>query len=251
MVCRDPDAALCRGGRVARNGAAFRPGGGGLSEPARFEAIELGCRRGGRAVFGGLGFAVEAGGALVLHGPNGAGKSSLLRILAGLLRPASGRLLWNGAPLGEDAEAHRARLHYVGHLDALKPLMTPRETLRFCAAMRGETARVDEALERLGLAALADMPGRYLSAGQKRRVALARLAASPAMLWLIDEPSVTLDAEATAALEAMMAAHRAAGGMIVLATHTGIAMEGAARLDLARFAATPARAAAGFEDETW
>lgn len=204
-------------------------------------------------MFGGLGFAVEAGGALVLHGPNGSGKSSLLRILAGLLRPASGRLLWGGAPVRDDAEARRARLHYVGHLDALKPLMTPRETLRFFAAMRGETARVGEALERLGLAGLADMPGRYLSAGQKRRVALARLIASPAALWLLDEPSVTLDADATAALEVMMAAHRAAGGMIVLATHTGIAIEGAARLDLARFAVTPARAgaAAGFEDETW
>jgi heme exporter protein A len=231
----------------------YQPGGGGLSEAARFEAVELSCRRGGRAVFGDLGFGLEAGGALVLHGPNGSGKSSLLRILAGLLRPAGGRLLWNGAPVGDDAEAHRARLHYVGHLDALKPLMTPRETLRFFAAMRGPPAKVEPALERLGLAGLADLPARYLSAGQRRRVALARLIASPAALWLLDEPTVTLDAEASAALEAMMADHRAAGGMIVLATHTGIALDGAARLDLTRFALAPARAeaASGFADETW
>lgn len=215
--------------------------------------MELCCRRGGRVVFGGLGFALEAGGALVLHGPNGSGKSSLLRILAGLLRPAGGRLLWNGAQVRDEPEAHRARLHYVGHLDALKPLMTPRETLRFFAALRGQPAGVEQALARLGLAGLADLPGRYLSAGQRRRVALARLIASPAALWLLDEPTVTLDAEASAALEAMMADHRAAGGMIVLATHTGIALDGAARLELTRFAVAPAHAdaAVGYDDETW
>lgn len=230
-----------------------------FDQPARFEAAELACVRGGRPVFGGLGFGLESGGALVLHGPNGTGKSSLLRILAGLLRPAGGRLLWNGAPVREDAESHRARLHYVGHLDALKPLMTPRETLGFFTANRGHQAAAEAALDRLGIADLAEVPGRYLSAGQKRRVALARLLASPARLWLLDEPTVTLDLDATARLEAMMAEHRASGGMVIVATHTSIALEGAARLDLSRFrpAPPPPTAMPGpgagtrFEDETW
>ena len=230
----------------------------GFDGPARLDARALDCGRGGRAVFGGLDFGLEAGGALLLHGPNGAGKSSLLRILAGLLRPAAGHLMWNGAAVRDDQEAHRARLHYVGHLDALKPLMTPRETLGFFAAMRGQQARADLALERLGLAGLAETPGRYLSAGQKRRVALARLIASPARLWLLDEPTVTLDLEATTRLEGLMAAHRAQGGMVVVATHTGLVLDGAARIDLSHFRGGRARSeragageAASFEDETW
>lgn len=230
-----------------------------FDQPARFEAAELACVRGGRPVFEGLDFAVESGGALLLHGPNGTGKSSLLRILAGMLRPAGGRLLWNGAGVRDDAEAHRARLHYVGHLDALKPLMTPRETLSFFAATRDRVAAAEAALGQLGIADLADVPGRYLSAGQKRRVALARLVASPARLWLLDEPTVTLDVDATARLEAMMAAHRASGGVVIVATHTGIALDGADRLDLSRFRPVRARrlasgaaaAAGSFEDEAW
>lgn len=230
----------------------------GFDHPARLEARGLDCVRGGRAVFGGLDVVLEAGGALLLHGPNGSGKSSLLRLLAGLLRPAGGRVLWNGAWIRDDEEAHRARLHYVGHLDALKPLMTARETLGFFAATRGKVASAEAALERLGIAGLGETPARYLSAGQKRRVALARLIASPARLWLLDEPTVTLDIEATTRLEALMAEHRAEGGMVIVATHTGLALDGAARLDLSRFLPTNARpamagsgAARPFEDEPW
>ena len=225
--------------------------------PARFAAEALGCVRGGRRVFECLDFVLEAGGALLLHGPNGAGKSSLLRILAGLLQPAEGRLTWNGAPVRDEPEAHRARLHYVGHLDALKPLLTPAETLAYLGASRGRTAEPARALEALGIARLADLPGRYLSAGQRRRVALARLVAAPATLWLLDEPTVTLDAEAARRLIDLMAAHRASGGMVVAATHSDLALEAAARLDLRDFhAATAPRApatlsTAAFEDETW
>jgi heme exporter protein A len=223
----------------------------------RFEAQELGCVRGGRAVFGGLGFALDAGGALVLRGPNGSGKSSLLRILAGLLRPTNGRLLWNGATVRETPDEHRARLHFVSHLDSVKPLMTAAETLGFLAVVRGERAAASMALDRLGIRHLADVPGRFLSAGQKRRVALARLVASPARLWLLDEPTVTLDAEAIGRLEAIMAEHRKSGGMVIAATHTDITVESAEQLDLGRFrsdgkhAAPRPDAAAAIDDETW
>lgn len=232
----------------------------GVSAETLFSAEDLACDRGGRAVFEGLEFSLGPGGALLLHGPNGTGKSSLLRILAGLLRPARGRLLWNGTPIADDPEAHRARLHYVGHLDSLKPLMTPAETLAFFAATRGKSADTKAALAAFGIADLADMPGRYLSAGQKRRAALSRLLASPATLWLLDEPTVTLDVESTAQLETLMAAHRAAGGMVIVATHTDIALEGAERLDLRAFRVVRrARAAVAAgqgatpddEDETW
>lgn len=203
-----------------------------LAQGARFAAENLACIRGERPVFSGLDFTLESGGALLLHGPNGSGKSSLLRILAGFLQPVDGRLTWNGAALGEAPEAHRERLHYVGHLDAVKPTLTVAENLRFWARSRGHPQAADDALARLGLDALADVPGRFLSAGQRRRAALARLLATPAPLWLLDEPTVTLDAEATARLEGIVRAHRAAGGMVVVATHTEIGLEEATRIDM-------------------
>jgi heme exporter protein A len=195
----------------------------------------------------------------MLQGPNGSGKSSLLRVVAGLLKPASGELLWNEQPIQAEPEAHRARLHYVGHLDAVKPAMTVAETLAFFARTRGSEALTSAALARFGLGGLKDIPGRFLSAGQKRRLALARLLATPAPLWLLDEPSVTLDTESCATLEALMAEHRADGGMIVLATHAALKLEGAQRLDLARYqAAAPAAVAGarsgranGFAEDAW
>jgi len=201
----------------------------------------LACRRGERLVFAGLDCRLEAGGALVLTGSNGSGKSSLLRLFATLLAPHAGRLLWGGAPVAEDSAGYRAQLHYVGHLDATKPAMTPRETLGFWAALRetAEPEAIEAALDRFGLAAVADWPCRWLSAGQRRRLALARLVAAPAPIWLLDEPTAALDAEGEARLVAAIAEHRGAGGRVALATHQKLALGDAATIVLDDFAAPP------------
>jgi len=201
-----------------------------------FEGRALTCIRGERLVFANLAFAVEPGGALVLTGPNGSGKSSLLRLMAGLLKPAAGELLWDGAAIAKDPEAHRERLHYLSHLDAVKPVLSALENLTFWAALRGGSpADAESALERLGLAALAEVPGRMLSAGQKRRLALARVLAAPAELWLLDEPTVGLDADSVARLDKAIAAHRETGGRLVVATHIALDMPGATSLAIEDF----------------
>jgi heme exporter protein A len=209
-----------------------------------FQARGLACLRGGRLVFTGLEFDLAPGGAVLLLGPNGSGKSSLLRLLAGLLAPAAGRLEWAGAPIAEDPEAHAARTHYLGHHDAVKPVLSVAETIGFWARLHQPdatraAAATRAALERFGLAPLADMPGRMLSAGQKRRTNLARLLAAPSPLWLLDEPTTALDRASVAVLEAVLAEHRAQGGMVVLSTHTPIALPGAAALQLDRFQPDP------------
>jgi heme exporter protein A len=189
--------------------------------------------RGGRRVFAGLSFSLAPGEVLVLRGPNGSGKSSLLRLLAGFLAPAGGELLWAGAKVAEDAAAHRLRLHYVGHAEALKGALTARENLAFAAALSGARgAEVAGALEGFDLLALAEVPVRFLSAGQKRRVALARLLAGLRPLWLLDEPGGGLDAASRRRLEQALARHRQGGGLAVLATHGDIAVEDALVLEL-------------------
>jgi heme exporter protein A len=201
-------------------------------------AEELSCRRGERLIFTGLSLIVRAGGAVVLTGANGSGKSSLLRLLATLLTPAVGRVSWGGAPVSEDIAAYRACLLYVGHLDAIKPALSVRETLGFWAAMRGvEAASLDRALTGFGLDRVADWPCRWLSAGQRRRLALARLIAIPAPLWLLDEPGAALDADGETRLDEAIAAHRATGGRLVVATHQAAALPGAIELRLGDFAA--------------
>lgn len=191
-------------------------------------AEALACRRGGRLVFEHLDFSLAAGEALVLRGPNGSGKSSLLRLLAGLSRPAAGHIAWTGHPI--DA-AHRSRLHYVAHADALKPTLTTAENLAFVAALAGGPVDIPAALDAFGLAPLADLPARFLSAGQRRRAALARLLASQRPLWLLDEPGVGLDRASRDRLEAAIDRHRTEGGIVVVATHGDVAVRAAQLLD--------------------
>jgi heme exporter protein A len=180
----------------------------------------------GRTVFCGLSFALQPGDALLVRGPNGSGKSSLLRLLAGFLRPAAGRLAWAGQPVSDNLPAYRARLHYVGHANAIKGVLSVRENLAFASRIRGQaTGSIDAALVTFDLAGLAEGPARHLSAGQQRRLALARLLAAPRDLWLLDEPAVGLDGASRARLEQAVTSHRADGGVAVIATHGDVAVD--------------------------
>ena len=214
------------------------------SVPPRFSGRELVCVRGERSVFARLSFALNPGGALLLVGPNGSGKSSLLRLLAGLSPPAAGALFRNGQRIGEDMEAHMAMIRYVGHLDAVKPALPVAESVMFWGGLvgldrRGACAAAVTAMTRFGIDRFADWPGRLLSAGQKRRVNLARLLLGTSDVWLLDEPTTALDQASVAVLGAVVAEHRDRGGMVVLSTHTGVDLPGAERLDMRDFTVDP------------
>ena len=189
-----------------------------------FTGDKLLCRRGGHVVFADLSFAAEPGQALVLRGPNGSGKSSLLRIAATLMAPAAGTLAWRGSPL--DAEQHRALLAYVGHGDAVKPVLTVRENLSFWAALAAPRddcgRRVDAALAAFGLDRLAGLRAQLLSAGERRCLGLARLLVADRPLWLLDEPTVGLDRDNVAFFTAVLDRHLAGEGLAIVATHIDI-----------------------------
>jgi len=189
----------------------------------RLSATELGCIRGSRRVFNCINLELSSGEALALAGPNGSGKSSLLRLIAGLLRPSAGRIeLAGGASESTIAE----QAHYLGHLDALKPSLTVAENLSFWVRyLRGDSAALPGALTALGLAGLADLPAAYLSAGQRRRLSLARLVAVPRAIWLLDEPTSALDSTGQERLTTLMRDHLAGGGLIVAATHGPLGIE--------------------------
>lgn len=179
----------------------------------------------------------------MLRGTNGSGKTSLLRLLATLIAPARGRLVWNGAPVETDVGAYRAALNYVGHQDGVKPGLTPRETLGFWLALRGSASRgaslLDNALAEFALEPVADWPCRWLSAGQRKRLALAGVVGARAVIWLLDEPTSALDHDGQLRLERAIAAHRAAGGLVVIASHTPIDIPCACTMMINDFAPAP------------
>lgn len=198
----------------------------------------LTCTRGDTTVFSALDFNVEPGDALIVRGANGSGKSSLLRLTAGYLAPTKGELRRDGVLVSEEPERHLTRLHYVGHLDALKPAFTVVENLTFWSRLFSvETvpaASISRALDRMGLSALSDMPTHYLSAGQRRRLALARLVASSRPLWLLDEPTASLDDAGSETLVELIAEHRLGGGMVMAAVHGGLAVPDVTTVRLGR-----------------
>jgi heme exporter protein A len=169
--------------------------------------------RGGRTLFSGLSFAAQAGGFVEIRGANGSGKTSLLRAIAGFLRPRSGRIGFQG--LDEPSTA----LHYIGHLNGIKPAASVRAHLRYWAGLLGGAEDEGDALLRLSLSRVADAPARALSQGQARRLALARLLIAPRPIWLLDEPGAALDATGRAMLAGLIEAHCAQGGLVVAAVH--------------------------------
>ena len=193
----------------------------------RLSAAGLAASRGGRPVFADLSFTLSSGELLAVTGPNGAGKSTLLRLIAGLLRPTAGTVVLEGA---EDADIG-TQSHYLGHLDALKPALTVRQNLNFWRKLWGG-GDVEAALDAVGLEPLGDLHAAVLSAGQKRRVALARLLVARRVLWLLDEPATALDAAAEAGLGRLIADHLAGGGMAIAATHRDLPLTPTAVLAL-------------------
>lgn len=184
-------------------------------------ASNLAVFRGERLVFRDISFAVAAGGFLMLRGANGAGKSSLLRAVAGLTPLAAGIIAWDGENALEDHPTHAGRIAWLGHLDAVKPALTVLENVP-----------APEALRSVGLQAYGELPARLLSAGQKRRLALARVIAAAAPLWLLDEPTTALDATSAAQFMEICESHRAGGGMIIASTHAPLELPGAKSLFL-------------------
>lgn len=187
------------------------------------EARQLECTRGERRLFSNLSFRIGRGQLLRVVGANGSGKTSLLRIMCGLVAPSAGELRWRGRSIRAEREEYSRNLVFIGHLNALKDDLTALENLQVAAALAGMSAQPESVmagLDRFGVAHCAELPAKVLSQGQRRRVALARLALSPAVpLWILDEPFSALDVGAVVELERLLAAHLVSGGMVVLTTH--------------------------------
>ncbi len=187
------------------------------------EAHDLACIRGERRLFRKLSFNTTAGQLLHVQGANGSGKTSLLRLLAGLALPSAGEVRWRGQPVRREREAFARELLYLGHLPALKDELSARDNLAWQQRLAGnqqDASALEQALAQMGLAREIDLPVRRLSAGQRRRAALARLhLAAAAPLWILDEPFTALDAAAVQTLSGVIAQHVATGGCVVLTTH--------------------------------
>ena len=195
----------------------------------------LSCVRGERPLFAGVELALDPGQWLHVRGANGVGKTSLLRLLAGLSQPAAGQIRWHGEPIADCAAAYRSNLLFLGHQGALKEDLTALENIELAGALDGlppPRADVAAALRRFGLQGREELPVRVLSAGQKRRVLLARLLTRKARLWVLDEPFTALDAKAVTMLSELIAEHVAQGGMAVVTSHQPVPMAGGKAVDL-------------------
>lgn len=200
------------------------------------QANQLECQRGDRVLFSDLNFTVEAGQLLLVEGENGAGKTSLLRLLCGLSRPAAGDVLWRGASIFSQRTVFHGEMAYLGHHGGVKLELTALENLAVACALRGPqpSHAMEDALYEVGLAGFADAPGRRMSAGQRQRLALARLLLSGAILWILDEPFTALDVDGIALVGGLLERHAANGGLAVLTSHQPVELKtGLKRLQLA------------------
>lgn len=202
----------------------------------RLDIIDIGCARGDRLLFDSINEQLKPGELLHVAGSNGSGKTTLLRTLCGLSRPAAGEIRWRDIPIQKLGDDYRADLAYLGHKDSVQGELTPAENLRTlaCASVDRTADRIDEALDRLGVAAYRSFPTKLLSQGQKRRAALARLLVQAKPLWILDEPFTALDAASCRLLGDILSAHLAGGGIAVLASHQpfDIAAVAVKRIDL-------------------
>jgi heme exporter protein A len=186
------------------------------------EVLNLGCARGERRLFSGLNFSLPGGSFLQVFGPNGSGKTSLLRITCGLLAPAAGEVRWDGTNINRLGEEYRAEIAYVAHQNGVKDELDPIENLRISSGLAGKALSKQEAqvvLQRVGLNKQEHLPARLLSAGQRRRLALSRLLASRARLWILDEPLASLDDEGATLARNLISEHLSNDGMAIIATH--------------------------------
>lgn len=185
------------------------------------EIRNLSCTREDRALFSGLNFNLTSGHAIQIEGPNGSGKTTLLRMLCGLRLADEGEIYWNGLDINEERAAFLGNLNYIGHAHGVKGELTPLENLRVSQALvaRNNRLPLDDALEKVGLSGFEDVPSRTLSAGQRRRVALARLLINPAPLWILDEPFTAIDIQGQKQIETMITQHVLDGGMAILTSH--------------------------------
>lgn len=205
------------------------------SLPAALEARAISCVRGERELFSGLHLQVFAGQCLHIRGENGVGKTSLLRLLTGLASPDSGEVLWNGHPIKKEASEYHSKLLFLGHRDALKEDLSAIENLRMYTAIDGIALSEQDAfsaLWRFGLKGREDLPVNYLSAGQKKRVLMARMVTRRAQVWILDEPFNALDSHAAQELQGLIAEHLEGNGLVLLTSHQPLAIPGLRVLDL-------------------
>jgi heme exporter protein A len=200
--------------------------------PATFEAKSLECIRDDRVLFDDLGFTINPGEALVLEGRNGSGKTSLLRIISGIRLPESGQVLWEGEDIFRLGPEFREHIAYLGHKDGSKHDLTPLENLRIAQGLGKARDGIDlnEALDQVGLFGFEDVPTRNLSAGQQRRLAIARLLVTDARLWILDEPFTSLDRKGIEQMERLFEGHLARGGMAAMTTHHRIGFKDEVKL---------------------